>query len=155
MEHFLSFPRIRIACSHVDFLKLSMSYRSLNTETTDIARRRYTRCNNGGVVNEVYHLKPYQILWKYLQKCERDDHQIKQSAFWRLSCLLFESCFFLIWCAWLFFDTSLCVWKASAKMSAGSNAGGVLPPEVRMSYFFYLNNEFIKCRLMEALAWLY
>lgn len=78
------------------FLKLSMSYRSLNTETTDIARRRYTRCNNGGVVNEVYHLKPYQILWKYLQKCERDDHQINQSAFWRLSCLLFESCFFVI-----------------------------------------------------------
>lgn len=96
MEHFLSFPRIRIACFHADFLKLSMSYRSLNTETTDIARRRYTRCNNGGVVNEDYHLKPYQILWKYLQKCERDDHQINQSAFWRLSCLLFESCFFLL-----------------------------------------------------------
>lgn len=96
MEHFLSFPRIRIACFHADFLKLSMSYRSLNTATTDIARRRYTRCNNGGVVNEDYHLKPYQILWKYLQKCERDDHQINQSAFWRLSCLLFESCFFLL-----------------------------------------------------------
>lgn len=94
LEHLLSFLRIRIACFYVDFLKLSMSYRSLNTETTDIARRRYTRCNNGGVVNEDYHLKPYQILWKYLQKCERDDHQINQSAFWRLSCLLFESCFF-------------------------------------------------------------
>lgn len=97
LEHLLSFLRIQnCLLLSVDFLKLSMSYRSLNTETTDIARRRYTRCNNGGVVNEVYHLKPYQILWKYLQKCERDDHQINQSAFWRLSCLLFESFFFLL-----------------------------------------------------------
>lgn len=109
MEHFISFPRIRIACSHVDFLKLSMSYRSLNTETTDIARRRYTRCNNGGVVNEEYHLKPYQILWKYLQKCERDDHQINQSAFWRLSCLLFESCFFFLFDAHGYFLIHRCV----------------------------------------------
>lgn len=111
MEHFISFPRIRIACSHVDFLKLSMSYRSLNTETTDIARRRYTRCNNGGVVNEDYHLKPYQILWKYLQKCERDDHQINQSAFWRLSCLLFESCFFFLFDAHGCFLIHRCVFE--------------------------------------------
>lgn len=118
-------------------LKFSKSYRSLNTETTDVLWDATRGAIMAVLWTEAYCLpKRYQTLRGYLQECQHDDHKINQSAIWRLSCLLFESCCFFIWCAWLFIDTSWCVWKATDKMSAGSNAGGVLPPEVRMSYLF-------------------